>query len=62
MAPFYICRGKGKLGLEYSHGAEDLLGQLHCAGASGGFRFAAVVGLGRDYTDCLRELVDRVPE
>jgi hypothetical protein len=58
----YVCRGKGKLGLEYSHGAEDLLGQLHCVRAGGGFGFAALVGVGGNHSDCLRELVDRVSE
>ena len=51
-----------KAGLEFSNGAEDLLGQLHRTGAVGGFRFASVVGLGRNHTDRLRELVDRLSE
>jgi len=58
----YVCRGKGKLGLECSDGAEDLLGQLHGARTGGGFHFAAMVGAGSNYTDCLRKLVDRVSE
>jgi hypothetical protein len=61
MAPFYtFAAGKESWGLECSNGAEDLLDQLHRAWTGSGFPFAAVVGLGGNYTDCLPELVDRV--
>jgi hypothetical protein len=54
--------GLRDFGLECSDGAEGLLDQLHGTGARGGFHFAALVGVGGNHTDCLRELVDRVPE
>jgi hypothetical protein len=44
------------------YGAKDLLDPLHCARIGGGFHFAAMVGRGRHYTDCLCELVGRVPK
>jgi hypothetical protein len=63
MAPFYtFAAGKESWGIECPNGAQDLLGQLHRAGTSGGFHFAALVGFGSNYTDCFLELVDRVPE
>jgi hypothetical protein len=61
MAPFYtFAAGKESWGLECLNGAKDLLDQLHRAGAGSGFRFAAMVGLGSDHPDRLRELVDRI--
>jgi hypothetical protein len=48
--------------MRLSHGTEDLLAHVYGPGAAGGFRFAAVVGAGRDYTDICVELVDCVSQ
>jgi len=50
------------VGIECPNGAKDLLGQLHRAGTSGGFHFAAMVGPCCNHTHYLRELVDRLSQ
>jgi len=50
------------VGIECPNGAQDLLGQLHRAGTSGRFHFAAMVGVVGNHTNRLRELVDRLSQ
>ena len=45
-----------------AYGEEDLLDQLHCAGAGGGFRPAYLVGAGSHDSHRLCELVDRLSQ
>src|ERR1700690_1831908 len=49
-------------GLELCHGEESLLDQLYDPWAGRRFHPAPLVGAGRNHSDCLRQLVDRVSQ
>ena len=51
-----------KAGLEYCHGAQDFLDQLHHPRAHRRFYSTPVVGHRRNGAGSLRQLVDRLPQ